>query len=162
MALFCAVIRRNLVSLLTFPFLTLSKSLHVRFRLFVTWNVHTITFFCFQVIVLLLIHVLFVLFLVTVIYNPWEFFTSALVDGLSLEFEWQQVSSSLHDSSQYSVVVWMVSPCPLISKSSSLFNHSMTVPRASITVGINATFMFHSFFHFPSKVSVFIFLFTFF
>ena len=31
-----------------------------------------------------------------------EFFTSALADGLSLEFEWQQVSSSLQDSSQYS------------------------------------------------------------
>ena len=31
-----------------------------------------------------------------------EFFTSVLVDGFSLEFEWQQVSSSLQDSSQYS------------------------------------------------------------
>ena len=31
-----------------------------------------------------------------------EFFTSALTDGLSLEFEWQQVSASLRDSSQYS------------------------------------------------------------
>ena len=31
-----------------------------------------------------------------------EFFTSALADGLSLEFEWQHVSSSLQDSSQYS------------------------------------------------------------
>ena len=30
------------------------------------------------------------------------FFTSALADGLSLRFEWQQVSSSLQDSSQYS------------------------------------------------------------
>ena len=34
--------------------------------------------------------------------TPWEFFTSALVDGLSLEFEWQQISSSLQDYSQYS------------------------------------------------------------
>ena len=32
----------------------------------------------------------------------WEFFTLALADGFSLEFEWQQVSSSLQDSSQYS------------------------------------------------------------
>ena len=31
-----------------------------------------------------------------------EFFTSALADGFSLESEWQQVSSSLQDSSQYS------------------------------------------------------------
>ena len=29
-----------------------------------------------------------------------EFFTSVLAVGLSLEFEWQQVSSSLQDSSQ--------------------------------------------------------------
>ena len=31
-----------------------------------------------------------------------RFFTSTLADGLSLEFEWQQVSSSIQDSSQYS------------------------------------------------------------
>ena len=30
----------------------------------------------------------------------WEFFTPTLADGFSLEFEWQQVSSSLQDSSQ--------------------------------------------------------------
>ena len=29
----------------------------------------------------------------------WEFFTPALVDDFQLEFEWQQVSSSLQDSS---------------------------------------------------------------
>ena len=29
-------------------------------------------------------------------------YTSALADGLSLEFEWQQVSSGLQDSFQYS------------------------------------------------------------
>ena len=32
-----------------------------------------------------------------------EFFTSVLADGFPLEFEWQQVSSNLQDSSQYSV-----------------------------------------------------------
>ena len=31
-----------------------------------------------------------------------EFLTSQLSDGLSLKFEWQQVSSSLQDSFQYS------------------------------------------------------------
>ena len=31
-----------------------------------------------------------------------EFFASALADGLSLEFEWEQVYSRLQDSSQYS------------------------------------------------------------
>ena len=34
--------------------------------------------------------------------SSWEFFTSVLADGLSLEFEWQQDSESLQDSSQYS------------------------------------------------------------
>ena len=33
------------------------------------------------------------------LYTLLEFFTSALTDGLTLEFEWQQVSSSLQDSS---------------------------------------------------------------
>ena len=39
---------------------------------------------------------------ITTIANLLEFFASELADGLSLEFEWQQVSSSLQDSSQYS------------------------------------------------------------
>ena len=30
--------------------------------------------------------------------TPWKFFTSALADGLSLEFEWQQVSSLQYSS----------------------------------------------------------------
>ena len=36
------------------------------------------------------------------IITPWEFFTSANTDGLSLEFGWQQVSLSLQGSTQYS------------------------------------------------------------
>ena len=44
--------------------------------------------------------------------------------------------------------VWMVSTCRLISKSSSpSTNPLMTVPRTSITIGINFTFMFNSFFN---------------
>ena len=39
---------------------------------------------------------------ITIIITSLEFFTSALADGFSLEFEWKQVSSSLQDSSQYS------------------------------------------------------------
>ena len=34
-------------------------------------------------------------------FTPWEFFTSALPDGFPLKFEWQQVFSSLQDSSSY-------------------------------------------------------------
>ena len=33
---------------------------------------------------------------------PWDFYTSALTDGLSLKFKWQQISSSHRDSSEYS------------------------------------------------------------
>ena len=35
-------------------------------------------------------------------YTLYEFFTPALVDGISLECIWQQVSSDLKDTSQYS------------------------------------------------------------
>ena len=41
------------------------------------------------------------LIIIIIIYSL-EFFRSVLADGLSLVFEWQQVSSSLQDSSQYS------------------------------------------------------------
>ena len=41
-------------------------------------------------------------------------------------------------------VVWVVSTCPLISKSSSLFIYpSVIVPRAPITLDIKVNFMFH-------------------
>ena len=60
-------------------------------------------------------------------------------------------------------VVWIVSTCPLISKSSSPFtNPLVTVPRVPMTIGKTVTFMFHSFFRFSRKVLVSIFLFVFF
>ena len=80
----------------------------------------------------------------------WMFFPPALADGFSLEFEWQQVSSSFQDYSQYSgcSVVGMVSTRPVISKSSSsCSDHLVTVPREPITIGSIAIFMFHSFFN---------------
>ena len=40
--------------------------------------------------------------LLLLLFTPQEFFISVLADGFSQEFEWQQVSSSLQDSSQYS------------------------------------------------------------
>ena len=55
-------------------------------------------------------------------------------------------------------VLWMISTRPLISKSSSPFIN----PKALITIGINVTLMFHSFFQFLGKVEIFILLFTFF
>ena len=42
-----------------------------------------------------------IIIIIIIIYSL-EFFTSALADGVSLESEWQQVYSSLQDSSQYS------------------------------------------------------------
>ena len=43
-------------------------------------------------------------------------------------------------------VVWMVSTCPFISKSSiPCINLLVTIPRAPITIGIAVTFMFHTF-----------------
>ena len=38
----------------------------------------------------------------SLLFIPWEFIVSALADGLSLEFERQQVSLRLQDPSQYS------------------------------------------------------------
>ena len=49
-----------------------------------TWNGHLNQF---NIIIIILI---------------WEFFTSAFADDFPLESEWQQVSSSLQDFSQYS------------------------------------------------------------
>ena len=80
-----------------------------------------------------------------------EFFPSALVDGLSLEFEWQQVSSSHQDlfkilSVLNNIVVWIVSTRPSTSKFSNPFNNPLlTVSKAPITIGIIVTFMFHRF-----------------
>ena len=46
------------------------------------------------------------------------------------------------------VVVWIVSTCPPISKSSRPFNNPLViVPHAPITIGTIVTFMFHSFFN---------------
>ena len=50
-----------------------------------------------RAILLLSVHTLSLLLL---LFTLLEFFTLVLADGFSLEFEWQQVSSSLQDSSQ--------------------------------------------------------------
>ena len=43
-------------------------------------------------------------------------------------------------------ILWMVSNCPLISKSSSAFINSLViVPSAPITIGIAVTVTFHGF-----------------
>ena len=45
---------------------------------------------------------IFVIIIIIIIIYSLVFFTSALPDDFSLEFEWHQVSSSLQDYSQYS------------------------------------------------------------
>ena len=96
--------------------------------------------------------------ILSLLISPWAFFSSALTDGLSREFEWQQVSLSLQDSSQYSgrsqqcYTVWIVSTRPPTSKSSNPFNNPLvTVLKAPITIGIIITFMIHSFFNCPAR-----------
>ena len=74
------------------------------------------------------------------------FFKPALADRLSLEFEWQQVSLDLKDSSHYSADhnnAVMVLVCNPISDSSSpLPKHVGIVQSAPITIGITVTCMF--------------------
>ena len=90
----------------------------------------------------------------------WWFFHWSLSDSKS-----PQVSRTLLSilTVLNNAVVWMVSVRPSTSKFSGPFNSPLvTVPNAPITISIIVTFMFHSFFKFPSKVDVLILLFTFF
>ena len=59
--------------------------------------------------------------------------------------------------------VWMFFTRAVIFKSSSLCTNALvTVPRASITIGIIVTFMFHSFFHSPARSWLLLLLLSFF
>ena len=50
----------------------------------------------------MLVDIIIIIIIIIIILLLWEFFTPTLTDCFSLESEWQQVSSSLQDSSQYS------------------------------------------------------------
>ena len=68
---------------------------------------------------------------------------------LSLETEWQQVSSSLQDTSQYSG--WSQKNCSLecLHSSSSRFtNPLVTVPRAPITIDITVTYHYYNYYYY--------------
>ena len=85
-------------------------------------------------------------------------FMPALADSFSLEYEWQQVSRTLLS---ILAVVWMFSAHLLISKSSNHFSKPLgIVPSTLISIGITATFMFHSLLSFLAR-SKYLFLFVF-
>ena len=99
-------------------------------------------------------------------FTPWEFFTTTLADSLSMEFEWQQVSSLRALLSILAglnnVVVWMFSTCPLISRSSSPYTNPLVIVlRVRITIGITVTFMFPSTFNFLARSRYFLLIFNF-
>ena len=87
-----------------------------------------------------------------IIIYSFQVLTPALADGFSLDFKRQQVSSSLRTflsilANLNNAVVWMVSTCPPISKSSSPFTNLLgIVPSAPITISTAVTLIFHSFF----------------
>ena len=86
-----------------------------------------------------------------------KFFTPAWADGFSLDFEWQQVYSSLQDSSQYSVgsqqcCSLIVSTHPFIFEfSSPCTNSFLTVQRVPIITDIIITFMLYRFLSYLAK-----------
>ena len=94
-------IRRDSVSLCRFPFLCHVQlfSYEISF-FFVAWRVHWDVFLPTFIFCLFLFSWWLCCFIIII--TPWELFTPALADSLSMKFKWQQVSSSLHDSSQYS------------------------------------------------------------
>ena len=91
----------------------------------------------------------------------WEFFIPALADSFSLEFEWQQVSSSLFSVFSTILIMLLTGWTLLVlffSKSFSPFTNTLRiVSSAPTTIGINVTFMFHSLFVFVGFSWVFFF-----
>ena len=86
------------ITLLTQSFLVLYSFCANLLHLLIMW--HTISFLSTHNL-----HLLFCssyIFLLIIILLLGFFFTKALADGLSLKLQWQQVSSSLQDSSRYS------------------------------------------------------------
>ena len=95
------------------------------------------------------------------------FFTSSLADGLSQKSEWQQVSSSLHDSSKYSGRSQQCCSLDGLYSSSyfpvlqSLYQSFGACTKRINDNWYNCHFHVPHFFLFPSKVHVLILLFTF-
>ena len=113
------------------------------------------------------LHLLFccVLLLLSLFTQTFSHERQLMVFHWSLSDSKSQVSRIFHSilAVLNNAIIWMVSTCPPTSKTSSSFDNPLVlVPKAPKTIGIIVTFMFHSFFQFPSKVEVLSLLFTFF
>ena len=101
------------------------------------------------------------------IHFPGVFFTLALVDGISLGLEWQQISLDLRDASEYFIRSQRYRRLPGFDSSSDfcsfiLFSKFLgTILIAPSIIAITATLMSQSF-KFSYKVHVFVSLFAFF
>ena len=73
----------------------------VKVQFLVKFPVDHIIIITITITIIITIIIIIVIVIIIIIYSL-EFFASANADGFSLEFERQQVSSSLQDSSQYS------------------------------------------------------------
>ena len=88
--------------------------------------------------------------IIIIVIIPSEFFTRTLADGLSLESEWEQISTGVQDSSQYSSRSKQRETLNGIDSSSdfqlfqALSKLLATVPNEPISIGITVT-IFHSF-----------------
>ena len=97
--------------------ITIGVNVNFMFPIFflVLWQgVSSCLYFCFlwfsfsrqprqKILILFIDSFIFILFIIIIIIiYSLEFFTSILADGLSLEFEWEQVSLNIQDSFQYS------------------------------------------------------------
>ena len=90
----------------------------------------------------------------SLLFTSLRVFTLASADGHSLDSKSPQVSRTLLYifADLNNAIVFVVSTCPLFSKSSIPFTNPLeTVPRAPITVNITVTNMFQSFFIFLAR-----------
>ena len=88
-------------------------------------------------------------FLLIIIVIPCKFFTPALADDLSLNSKSPKVSRTLLSFlvNFNNTIVWMISTCPLISKSCSPFTNPLRIVLSvHITIGITVTLMVYRFF----------------
>ena len=106
MALFSVAIRRDLVSIfeisLSYTFAGFLVCKPTNLSLKISKQLFIFPVFLNRFFFLLFFYIWLYCNRLVIILLFWEFFTPVLTDGFSQKPEWQQVSSSLQDSSQYS------------------------------------------------------------